>query len=135
MNRAECERIAASANRLRPDWRFDSLVTFLAGNFSDRPAWDVARALVWIAMEPGAHPGEYVNRTPRLMLEAGPWWSSQIPPSTMDETPVPIGWCSLHRSEDSQRRPCRECIAERGNVVTDPVRIQEIRAEARKAVS
>ncbi len=131
MNRAEIERIAAGAHRIRPDWRVDSLVTFLSDNFGDHPAWDVGRALVWIALEPGLHPGEYVNRTPRLMLEAGPWWSTQMPESTQAETPVPIGWCSLHRCEDSSAHPCRECRAAAAQALTDAARIREIREKAR----
>lgn len=131
MNRAEIERLAAATVKLRPDWHYLSLVTFLTKNAGDEPLWDAARKLVWIATEPGLHDGEYVNDTPRLFTEAGPWTAALIPPATQDATPVPLGWCSLHRCEDSTRNPCQLCRIDHANALHDADQIRAIRAAAR----
>ena len=139
MNRAEIERLARAGNALRPDWPYTSLVTFLTKNAGDRPLWDATRALMWIATEPGAEPGVYTNETPRLFTEDGPWWAHQVVISKDAPTPVPIGWCSLHRCEDSTARPCPHCRADRAQAITDPSqitsRIAAIRAQIRPATN
>lgn len=133
MNRAEIEQLAKAGAAMRTDWRYDSLVTFLTTNAATRPLWDAARALVWIALEPGLHAGEYANKTPRLFTEHGPWWAQQVVVTTKadEPTPTPIGWCSLHRCEDSTRNPCRLCLVDHANALRDAERIQAIRAAAR----
>ncbi len=133
MNRSEIEQLAGAVNRLRPDWRYDSLVTFLTKHAADRPLWDAARAMVWIAVEPGTEPGTFDHQTPRLFTTDGPWWSQQvlISPRAEAPTPIPLGWCSLHRCEDSQRQPCTACRQAAAQAITDPARIAEIRAQIR----
>ena len=69
MNQHEIERIAASANQLRPDWPVAQLKTLLSTKLADRPRRDVAVALAWIACEQG-------TATPYRVLEAGPWWKA-----------------------------------------------------------
>lgn len=130
MNRAEIEQLATAVSALRPDWRWDSLVTFLTKHAAHRPLWDAARALVWIALEPGHDAGTFDHETPRLFTEPGPWWSQQVvvDPKTA-HTPTPIGWCSLHGCEDSRNNPCRACIDARSNALRDPDVIARIRAE------
>ena len=67
MNRTEIERLAGMANRLRPDWPWKSLVTFIEVNLTDRAYRDTAVALAYVACDPQTH-------TPKRVLEAGPWW-------------------------------------------------------------
>ena len=67
MNRTEIERLAKSANGLRPDWPWNSLATFLETHLVDRAYRDVAVALAYVAADPE-------TRTPKRVLEAGPWW-------------------------------------------------------------
>lgn len=67
MNRDEAQRIAAAVNRIRPDWRADSIETFLGKNFADRPYRDVLIAITVIASDP-------YTRTPDLLKSHGPWW-------------------------------------------------------------
>ncbi|WP_169923728.1 hypothetical protein [Propionicimonas paludicola] len=128
MNHAELQRLAAAVHQLRPDWRVDSLATFLRRTSAHRPLWDVARELVWIALEPGTAPGTYANTTPALLEHDGPWRAALIP--TISQTPIPLGWCSLHQCEDSQRHPCRDCARSRAEALHDPERIRQIRTEA-----
>lgn len=128
MNRAEIEQLASALTILRPDWRWDSLVSFLAKNATHRTLWAAGRAMIWIALEPGQEPGTFDHETPRLFTEDGPWWSSQVVVHPKD-TPVPVGWCSLHRCEDSTTKPCRACIDDRRQAIHDPALIAAIRAE------
>lgn len=67
MNRTEVERLAKAANGLRPDWPWNSLVTFIETHLVERAYRDVAVALAYIAADPE-------TRTPKRVLEAGPWW-------------------------------------------------------------
>ena len=115
MNRAEIERLAGALVKLRRDWHFASLVTYLTTHAADIPLWDAGRAMVWIALEPGLHPGEYVNDTPRLFAETGPWWTSQAPPRTEAETRIPQTGCTLH---GVRTLPCAECRREAASVAS-----------------
>lgn len=68
MNENEISRIAAAVSDLRPDWPAASLRTILhLPELRNRPRRDVAVALVWVACEAD-------TKTPRRVLEAGPWW-------------------------------------------------------------
>jgi len=67
MNRTEVERIAKAINGLRPDWPWNALVTFIETHLSDRAYRDAAVALAYVACEAE-------TRTPKRVLESGPWW-------------------------------------------------------------
>lgn len=67
----EIDRLAAMASCLRPDWPTKSLATFLTRNLADRAYGDVAVALAWICTRTK-------TETPRLLLEAGPWWKASV---------------------------------------------------------
>lgn len=68
----ELERVAAMAHGLRPDWRYDSLVTHLRANHGTKPYRDLAVAMAWIAADPD-------TKTPARLLENGPWWAATTP--------------------------------------------------------
>ena len=68
MNRTEVERLAKAANSLRPDWPWNSLVTFIETHLSDRAYRDAAVALAYVCADPE-------TRTPKRILEPGPWWN------------------------------------------------------------
>lgn len=123
MNDTERGRLATAISALRPDWPSRSIETFLRRNLNARPLHDAARIMVWIATEPGDAPGTYRNDTPRLATENGPWTTALIARAGDESTPTPIGWCSLHRCEDSTARPCQLCRQDRAQAVTDPARI------------
>lgn len=122
MNRAEIERLAGAMVKLRRDWHFASLVTYLTTHAADVPLWDAGRALVWIALEPGLNPGEYVNDSPALFAKPGPWWTSQTPPRTEAETPIPQTGCTLH---GVRSLPCDQCRRDAANVA-DPAHVAAI---------
>lgn len=96
----ELDRLAAAGHRLRPDWRADSLKTFLAAHVADRPYRDAAIALAWVATDP-------VAKTPNLLTQDGPWWAASRPAGEQPPTPAPPSrlTCSLH----SKPEPCCEC--------------------------
>ena len=71
MNRTEIERLAGAANKLRPDWPWKSLVTFIELHMMDRAYRDVAVALAWVACDPA-------TKTPKRVLESGPWWQAAV---------------------------------------------------------
>jgi hypothetical protein len=64
----ELQRLAMSANALRPEWPIRSLLTLLAKH-SARPYRDLAVALAWIATDAQ-------TKTPARLAEAGPWWTA-----------------------------------------------------------
>ena len=63
----EIDRLAQAVNALRPDWRINSLKTFIANNLANRSYRDAVAAFVWIAADPE-------TRTPSRILNNGPWW-------------------------------------------------------------
>ena len=67
----EINRLAAAGSAMRPDWPAKSLATFLGKNLADRAYGDVAVALAWICTRTKTN-------TPRLLLEAGPWWKATV---------------------------------------------------------
>lgn len=69
MNTNEIARLAAAVNNLRPGWPTVSLQTFIADNLAQRTYRDAAVALAYVACDPD-------SRTPKRVLEAGPWWQT-----------------------------------------------------------
>jgi hypothetical protein len=65
----EIDRIAATMNLFRPDWRVDSLVTFLTKHHAGRPGRDLAVAAIYVATDTR-------TSTPNLLNQHGPWWAA-----------------------------------------------------------
>lgn len=122
MIRAEVERLARSSNALRPDWRYDSLVTFIETHLGDRPYRDAAVAMTWIATDPE-------TRTPARVLEAGPWWRA-----VMVDVPVtavnPASSCPWH---PDQPRSCQCCAADRRQIAA-PDQVRQYAAKIRQRI-
>lgn len=86
MKQTEVERLAAAVHQLRPDWRQNSLATFIGRNLGERAHLDVALAMVWVALDPD-------TETPARVLGSGPWWkvarpqqeATRVPPSLRSE--------------------------------------------------
>jgi len=117
------QRIAAAVNRLRPDWRADSLETFIASNYSAHPYRDVAIALTVIATDE-------TTRTPQLVKQTGPWWTAvQVALRLPDPDGItPRDRCPYH---PGQPKDCPECAEYARTAITDPTTIAAIRAAAR----
>ena len=105
MDQNQIDRLALAAHALRPDWRADSLRTFIGQQATrsglplrDMPARDVAVAMTWIACDPD-------TRVPTRVLEAGPWWEAATPMPAQKPTPTP----SSLRSEEV----CQGCARDR----------------------
>ena len=98
MNRTEVERLAGMANKLRPDWPWNALVTFIEAHLSERAYRDAAVALAFVACEPE-------TRTPKRVLESGPWWHIG-PASTRTTEPGIATYCEHGRPSGLQ---CDEC--------------------------
>ena len=98
MNRIEVERIAKAINGLRPDWPWNALVTFIETHLSERAYRDAAVALAFVACEPE-------TRTPKRVLESGPWWHIG-PASTRTTEPGIATYCEHGRPSGLQ---CDEC--------------------------
>lgn len=101
LNDNEIQRLAAMGSALRPDWPARSLATFLSKHFAGRAYGDVAVALAWVATRTK-------TETPRLLLEAGPWWKA----CQVDGTTAPRNYrvpCSEHPGETL---PCGRCANE-----------------------
>jgi hypothetical protein len=124
MNRTEMQRIAAAVNRLRPDWRADSLETFIATNYSGHPYRDVAIAMTVIATDE-------TTRTPQLVKQQGPWWTAvQVALRLPDPDGVtPAGRCPYHPGQPKQ---CPDCAEHQRTVITDPDHIRSIRQQAKE---
>lgn len=101
LSRTECERLAAAANQLRPDWPTNSVATLLWRDHQDRAYRDLAVALAYIATDPQ-------TQTPARLKEAGPWWRL-----TEEQTRTPVGRtipCPDHPDQPASR--CTACRAE-----------------------
>lgn len=86
MNADEVSRLAAMTNQLRPDWPWRSLKTFIETELYQRAYRDCAVALAIVATDPA-------TRTPRRVLEAGPWWHL-APTGGAPHRPLPREeWC------------------------------------------
>lgn len=96
MTRPEAEQIASMVTMIRPDWLKTSLITLL-GKHQNRPARDVALALIWCAYDPATDSPGRINAD-------GPWWhisrlagneTASLPPRYTP--PAPIDTPSLER--------------------------------------
>lgn len=68
MNQIELARIAGMSNALHPDWPTQSILTLLHP-LAGRAYTDVAIAAAACFTDPA-------TRTPRRLLEDGPWWQA-----------------------------------------------------------
>ena len=80
MDANEIERLANLGAALRPDWARRSLKTFIERNLAGRTYADTAVAIAWVCTRTKTD-------TPRLLLEAGPWWRASM--TETDATPRP----------------------------------------------
>lgn len=102
METNDLQRLASMGAALRPDWPARSLLTFLTKHLEGRAYGDVAVALAWVATRTKTD-------TPRLLLEAGPWWKA----CQVDGTTAPRNYrvpCTEHPGETL---PCGRCANER----------------------
>lgn len=102
LNENEIERLAGAIASLRPDWPAASLRTFIANHHADRTYRDAAVAYAWIATT--------TTETPRLVLEAGPWWRATREPGHYFP-PKGETACRLHPGEWRDR--CRICAVDK----------------------
>ena len=123
MNRTEIQRIAAAVNRLRPDWRADSLETFIAKHYASDPYRDIAIAFTVIATDD-------TTDTPMLIRQPGPWWkAAQVALRQPEPDAVtPRNRCPYH---PTQPKDCPDCAHHAARAVTNPATIAAIRAAAR----
>lgn len=123
MNQTEITRLVAAAASLRPDWPHSSLLTFITQELAGRPYRDAAVALTWVATDPD-------TKTPRRVLEAGPWWQAIADPSQRGATP-----------DLSKGHKCQSCpgwvVPGDGHTcgrVLDPDQTRQAAAAARAAI-
>lgn len=101
MNDTEIKRLAHAVNELRPSWPISSLTTFIQRSLGNRIYRDAALALIWVALDVDAA-GNYVTKTPKRVLEFGPWWKAaevagtanqlnKLPPKRTEECRTHIG--------------------------------------------
>lgn len=102
MNRTEVERIAKAINGLRPDWPWNSLCTFIETHLSDRAYRDAAVALAYVACEAE-------TRTPKRVLESGPWWKVG-PAANRPAEPGIVTYCEHGRPSGLQCEVCAPAI-------------------------
>lgn len=115
MNENEISRIAAAISDLRPDWPAASIRTLLKSpELKNKPRRDVAVALTWVACEAD-------TKTPKRVLEAGPWWRAAAveAPATANRPPKADEACPTH---GGYRDNCPGCAADRlvGDQTTRP---------------
>jgi hypothetical protein len=82
MNQAEMDRLALAVHALRPEWRADSLRTWITHNLAGRAVLDASLALVWVALD-------QESRTPERVLSNGPWWAAGNPRPAGSSAPQP----------------------------------------------
>lgn len=105
MEATELQRLASMGNALRPDWPARSLLSFLSKHYEARAYGDVAVALAWVATRTK-------TETPRLLLEAGPWWkAAAIDTAHVQRPPRKHEECPLHAGH--WRESCHGCAADR----------------------
>ncbi|MQB00516.1 MAG: hypothetical protein GEU78_09535 [Actinobacteria bacterium] len=98
MNETERDRIAAATNALRPDWPLRSIRTFIDDNLRARGYRDTAIAMAYIACDPE-------TKTPKRVLEAGPWWTAA---TTNRATSTPDPFCRRCRFVHGPDQPCEQ---------------------------
>ena len=124
----EIDRIAASVNALRPDWPAKSLRTLIADKLAHRTRRDVAVALTWVACESE-------TKTPKRVLEAGPWWQGLGQEVRVPRNPSEDEQCPARNSKGALIHPgqfaasCSGCASERLAPVLD-IRGSDRRADA-----
>lgn len=114
LTRTEIERLAQSANALRPDWTVRSLCTWLLADHAHRPLRDVAVALAWIATDPG-------TKLPKRMNEAGPWWIAVRATGADGQEPLRFPRCPIDGHGSYRADNCGACKADRLAVEGEPV--------------
>lgn len=107
-DRNEIQRIAAAMHAVRPDWRPDSLATFLTNHHAARPFRDLLIAGVVVAADER-------TQTPNLLNTHGPWWVA-AQAGTRAATPT-VGpgaepRCTKDGHEHELARNCRWCRSE-----------------------
>lgn len=133
----EAKRLAHAINDLRPDWPISSLTTFFAkhAQIRNRPYRDVAVAMVWVATDM-AIDGTWASKTPRRVLEDGPWWQQVVasgaggrarPPKRDEECPLHPGqhlppYCAGCRSEQLERRRDQDEVVDDGRSQDEIIR-------------
>lgn len=103
------ERIVGAMRAVRPDWRADSLRTFLTSHHADRPFRDLLIAAVAVASDER-------TLTPHLLNEHGPWWVAAYQASRQSTPTVGPGReprCDVEGHEHELARACRCCAADR----------------------
>lgn len=126
MNRTEVERIAKAINGLRPDWPWNALVTFIEAHLTERAYRDVAVALTVVACDPE-------TRTPKRVLEPGPWWHVGPPSMQAAESGI-VTYCP-HGLPGVR---CADCHPRRPGVGPTPAQRAAMRqavADARDAIN
>ena len=117
MNENEISRIAAAISDLRPDWPAASIRTLLKSpELKSKPRRDVAVALTWVACEVD-------TKTPKRVLESGPWWRAaavENPGTTIARPPKADEVCPSHPA--SHRDNCAGCAADRLAGTESPTR-------------
>ena len=108
-NEAETQRIAAAMHALRPEWRIDSLRTFLTRNHGNRPYQDLAIAGTVVALDAD-------TKTPELLNKHGRWWAAAQAAFADSSTPT-VGpgrepRCEVYGHESYPARTCPGCRTE-----------------------
>lgn len=107
----EMRRLAGAINKLRPEWRAQSIYTYLAAKHSDRAYQDLATALTILATDP-------TTQTPARLEEHGYWWLATRFNAGRGETPDVgpgrgVARCTRPGHEHEAAHACRACRAER----------------------
>src|SRR5262249_25293075 len=130
LSRLETERIARSANGLRPDWPIKSLETFIWQNLKHHAYRDVAIVLNIVATDP-------LTENPGRVLEAGPWWkATQLLGGPHAAWPrahpqrAAHGGCPSHEDHPVGADLCPDC---RQSLVTDPTRSKTLADQVKAA--
>lgn len=121
MNRTEVERLAKAANGLRPDWPWNSLVTFIETHLTDRAYRDVATAIAYVCADPE-------TRTPKRVLEPGPWWNVGLAGQDRPTEPGIVTYCEHGQPGTT----CPTCHPRTG---TGATRTPEQRAAIQQAIA
>jgi hypothetical protein len=97
-------------NKLRPEWRAQSVYSLLAEKHADRAFADLAVALAWVSADPA-------SQTPARINDHGPWWLATRFNAGNSEVQLPGPGkepaCDRAGHEHELARNCRACAAER----------------------
>jgi hypothetical protein len=107
---SEMRRLAGMVNKLRPEWRAQSVYSLLAEKHADRAFADLAVALAWVSADPA-------SQTPARINDHGPWWLATRFNAGNSEVQLPGPGkepaCDRAGHEHELARNCRACAAER----------------------